>query len=48
MGIYSGPFSEASGPTIDIFWWYKPFIYGGLCPINLFSELGFGGFIFVF
>jgi hypothetical protein len=47
LGIFSGPFSEALGLTIDIFWWYRPFHYGGLCPIYFLKELGSSGFIFV-
>jgi hypothetical protein len=42
------PFSEALGLSINIFWWYRPFLYGGLCPICFFKELGFGGFVFMF
>ncbi len=26
-------FSEVLGLTTSRFWWYGPFIYGGLCPI---------------
>jgi len=48
MGVISGPFSEASSVTINIFWWYRPFLYGGLCPILFFRELGFGGSILCF
>jgi hypothetical protein len=44
---FSGPFIKASSSTINIFWWYKPFIYGGLCPIYFSRELGCGGFVFV-
>jgi hypothetical protein len=33
MGVYSKPLNEALGSTIDLLWWYKPFIYGRLCPI---------------
>jgi hypothetical protein len=43
MGVYSGPFSETLGLTIDLFGWYRPFIYGGLCPIYFSRELGFSG-----
>jgi hypothetical protein len=35
------------GWITDFLWWYKPFIYGGLCPICLFKELDFGGSVFV-
>jgi hypothetical protein len=48
MGAYSRPFNEVLGSTIDLFWWYMPFIYGGLCPICFLRELKFGGSIFVF
>jgi hypothetical protein len=44
VGRFLKPLNEVSGSTIDILWWYKPFSYGGLCPIYLFRELGFGGF----
>jgi hypothetical protein len=47
MGDYSKPFSRTSNLIIDILWWYMPLIYGGLCPICLSRELGFGGSIFV-
>jgi len=40
VGIFSRPLSEASGSTVDILWWYKPSLYGGLCPIYFFRELG--------
>jgi hypothetical protein len=47
MGAFSGPLSETSGLTTDIFWWYMPSFYGGLCPIWFFGELGFSGSLFV-
>jgi hypothetical protein len=47
MGVFLGPLSETLGSTTNIFWWYKPFLYGGLCPIYFSKELGTGGFIFV-
>jgi len=47
MGVYSRPLSEVSNSTIDLLWWYMPFIYGRLCPICFFKELWFGGSIFV-
>jgi hypothetical protein len=47
MGVYSRPFSKASNPNIDLLWWYKPLIYGRLCPIYFSRELGFGGSIYV-
>ncbi len=31
MGFYLRSLSEAPNPTIDLFWWYRPFIYGSLC-----------------
>jgi hypothetical protein len=37
MGMYSEPFSRASCPTHDFFWWYMFFIYGRLCPICFLS-----------
>jgi hypothetical protein len=42
------PLSEAVNLTTDILWWYKPSLYGGLCPICFSRDLGFGGSIFVF
>jgi hypothetical protein len=45
--VFLGPLNEALGLTIDIFLWYMPSIYGGLCPICFSKELGFGGSIFV-
>jgi hypothetical protein len=47
LGVYSRPLNEASSPTTDLLWWYRPFIYGKLCPIWCSRELGFGGSIFV-
>jgi hypothetical protein len=47
MGVFLGPFSEVSYSTTDIFWWYRPSFYGGLCPICFSKELGFGGPVFV-
>jgi hypothetical protein len=47
MGVFLKPFNEALGLTTNILWWYKPSIYGGLCPIYFFRELGFGGSTFV-
>ncbi len=47
VGVFLRPFSEASGLTIDILWWYRPSLYGGLCPIYFYNELGSGGFVFV-
>ncbi len=34
--VMGGPLSEVLGPTTNLFWWYKLFIYGGLCPILFF------------
>ncbi len=48
MGVFLGPLHEASSLTTNIFWWYRPFLYGGLCPICFYRELGSGGFIFMF
>jgi len=45
--FFSRPFSKVLGLTTDILWWYKPFLHGGLCPICLPRDLGFGGFEFV-
>jgi hypothetical protein len=47
MGLYSRALSKALNPTIDLFWWYRPFNYGRLCPIYFYKELGFGGFVFM-
>jgi len=47
MGVYLRPLSEALGLTTNLFWWYRPFIYGRLCPIYFSRELGFGGSIYV-
>jgi len=33
MGVYSRPFNKVLGLTINILWWYKPFIYKRSCPI---------------
>jgi hypothetical protein len=48
VGVFLGPLGKAPCSTIDILWWYKSIIYGGLCPLYFSKELGFGGFIFVF
>jgi hypothetical protein len=47
MGVFSGPLNKELGSLTDIFWWYKPNIYGGLCPICFSKELSFSGFIFL-
>jgi hypothetical protein len=41
MGIFLGSFNKALGSTINIFWWYRPSFYGGLCPICFSRELSF-------
>ncbi len=46
MRVLSRPLNKALGSTIDILWWYRPSLYGGLCPIYFSRELGFGGFVF--
>jgi hypothetical protein len=48
VGVFSRLLSKVSDLTIDILWWYRPFLYGRLCPIYFFRELGSGGFVFVF
>ncbi len=45
--VYSWPFNEVPNLTINLLWWYKPFIYGRLCPIYFSRELSFGDSIFV-
>ncbi len=47
MGVFLKPFNEALGLITNILCWYKPSLYGGLCPIYFFRELGFGGSTFV-
>jgi len=47
VGVFSRLFSKVLNLIIDIFWWYKFFLYGGLYLIYFSSELGFGGFVFV-
>ncbi len=47
VGVFSGPLSKMSSSTTNIFWWYGPSLYGGLCPICFSKELGFDGSIFV-
>ncbi len=41
VGVFLRPLSEALGSTFNMFWGYKLFLYGGLCPIYFFRELGF-------
>ncbi len=48
MWVYLGIFSGVSSPTSNLLWWYRFFIYGGLCPICFSRELGFGGSISMF
>jgi hypothetical protein len=47
VGVFLGPLNEVSSLTIDIIWWYWPSLYGGLCPILFFKELGSNGSVFV-
>jgi hypothetical protein len=47
MGVFLRPLSKVSSLITDIFWWYKPFLYEGLCPICFFGELGFSGSVFM-
>jgi hypothetical protein len=47
VGVFSRLLNEVLGLITDILWWYKPYIYGGLCP-NCFSrEFNSNGSIFV-
>jgi len=46
--IYLGLLNGVSSSASDLLWWYRPFIYGRLCPIYLSKELGFGGFVSMF
>ncbi len=48
MGVFSGPLREVSNLTTNILWWYRPSLYGRLCPICFSRELGSNGSIFVF
>ncbi len=47
MKIFSRPLNKVSCLITDILWWYKPFLYGGLCPIYFSRELDYNGFVFV-
>jgi hypothetical protein len=47
VGVFSRPLSKVSRSTIDIFWWYNFFFYGGLCPICFSRDLGSSGSVFV-
>jgi hypothetical protein len=40
-------FNKVLNLTIDILWWYKPFLYGGLCLIYFSKKLSSSGFVFV-
>jgi hypothetical protein len=48
MKVFLGPLSKALSSTTDILWWYRPSLYGGLCPTYFSRELNFNGSIFVF
>jgi hypothetical protein len=48
MGVFSRFVSKVLGSTTDIFWWYKPSLYGGLFPICFSRELGIGDSILCF
>jgi hypothetical protein len=48
VGIFLGPLSEVLGLTTNIFWWYKLYFYGGLCPICFSMESSSSVFVFVF
>ncbi len=45
--VFLGPLNDALGSKTDILWWYRPYIYGGLCPIYFFGEFRSNGSIFV-
>jgi hypothetical protein len=47
MRVFLGPLNKVSSSTTNIFWWYRPSFYRGLCPICFSRELGFGGFVFM-
>jgi hypothetical protein len=36
VGVFSRPLNKASSSTTNILWRYRPFLYGGLCPICFF------------
>jgi hypothetical protein len=42
MGVYLGPFSEQLDLITNLLWWYRSFIYEGLCCICFSRDLGFG------
>jgi len=46
--VFSKPLIEMSSSTTNIFWWYKPSFYGGLCPIRFFNKLDFCGSLLMF
>jgi hypothetical protein len=47
VGVFLGPLNKALSSTTNILECYRPFLYGGLCPIYFSRELGCGGFVFV-
>jgi len=47
VGVFLKPFNKMLSLIIDIFRWYMLNIYGGLCSIYFYKELGFNGFAFV-
>jgi hypothetical protein len=46
MKVFLEPLSKVSSSIINILWWYRLSLYGGLCPIYFSRELGFSGFVF--
>jgi len=40
VGVFLRPLSEVLGLISNILWGYRPFLYGGLCPICFTNELG--------
>jgi hypothetical protein len=48
MGVYSKPLNGASGLTTNLPWWYRLIVYGRLCLICFYKELGFDGFVLCF
>jgi len=47
VGVFPRPLNKMLSSTINILWWYRPFFYGGLCPIYVSRELGSSGSTFV-
>ncbi len=47
MRVFSQPLNDALGSTTNILWWYRPSLYGGLCLVYFFKELGSSGSLFV-